>query len=148
MIKRFIIYASLMILITPNIVEAGYCIQVSSVNKIDQKYILKKAKNKIFQDKPDVRVEKLGHYLTLRVGDFTNTREALPTLREIQRIYPDAFVRKCAQHPENIVYSTNRQSSNIFDEIEQKQEKQYKNMKSIDLPPNYIYEDTLPIKSE
>ena len=151
MTKKLILYSS-MLLLVPNIIEAQYCIQVSSVNKIDKGYILTQAKNRVFQNKPDVRVEKLGRYFTLRVGDFKHKREAHSTLKEIQRVFPHAYLRTCTQHPQRIIYSQNMQTSkkqkNSEREVEyaihsQKNEDRYQDMEEIDtmeLPPNYISE--------
>ncbi len=143
MIKKLILSLSIMLL-TPLVTQAKYCIQVSSVNKIDERFILKKAKSKIFENKANVRVEKIGRYLTLRVGNFNKRSEAFLTLKEIQSTFPDAFVRKCSIDGKDIIYSNNTKENYIDQqttEITKKKKNFLQGTHSIDLPPNYIYQE-------
>jgi uncharacterized protein HemY len=72
-------------------IEQGYCIQVVSSKK-------KKPIEKIFtkfESYPYARVEKIGKYYVLRIGQSNDLKYLKPYLKKIKKFYKSAFLRKC-----------------------------------------------------
>jgi len=123
----------LSLLFLPTLSFANYCIQVSSVNKIDKVYILKQAYNKTLQLEDNIRVEKIGNFYTLRVGDFSSKTDAKISLKRIHPNFKDAFIRKCIKHPKQVIYSSEKKVFTKSDKDSKKEDILCDTM----LPPNY-----------
>ncbi|NPB07879.1 MAG: tetratricopeptide repeat protein [Aquificae bacterium] len=80
--------------------EEFYCVQAASSREAG--FLEKKADELL--NLPDVRVEKIGEFYTLRVGFFRKREEAERILPEVRRLFPDAFVRGCYRIPGRVVY--------------------------------------------
>lgn len=89
-------------LLTP--LEANYCIQVLSMDEKDKNFIVNEAKSVNYAAFPKVRVERRGHYLTFRIGDYPRYRSAQKDIVPIKRMHSGAYIRKCEIQPENIIY--------------------------------------------
>ncbi|GAB6065673.1 hypothetical protein JCM9492_07650 [Aquifex pyrophilus] len=76
-----------------------YCIQLSTLGNLEE---AKREFEKV-KDFPLARVEKIGRFYVLRVGLYEDKKKALHALREVRRIFPTAFVRKCKFNKERIV---------------------------------------------
>ena len=82
--------------------EVHYCLQLvssTSLRDVERFYSM-------VSDLPDARVEKIGDLYTLRVGVFKSAREARSFLKGVagNRAFRRAFVRRCANLPERIIY--------------------------------------------
>ena len=82
--------------------EVHYCLQLvssTSLKDVEKFYSM-------VSDLPDARVEKIGGLYTLRVGVFKSAREARSFLKGMagNRAFRRAFVRRCANIPERIIY--------------------------------------------
>ena len=100
--------ASVLIMLLPSVTLANYCIQVSSVNSVDKVYILKQVHHKTLQNEPDLRIEKLGKFYALRVGDFSHKSDAKASLKRIHKSFKDAYIRQCIKHPQYIIYPSQK----------------------------------------
>ena len=96
---------------TNNLIKTGYCIQVLSSKKasgLDD--FFEKLKNL-----PYSRIEKIGNYFVLRIGESPKTHQLKSILKEVKKIKKDAFIRKCDLIPKRIIKSNfelqNHQSS-------------------------------------
>jgi tetratricopeptide (TPR) repeat protein len=71
--------------------QNGYCVQVLSSKKLAPMVkIYEKIKNY-----PYARLEKIGDYYSIRIGEERSLRKILPYLRKVRNLYPNAFARKC-----------------------------------------------------
>lgn len=87
--------------------ERYYCIQVASSR--DFQNLKEIFFNINTDDLPEVRVEKVGKYYTIRVGFWRTKEEANKYLKEIKRKFPEAFVRTCYYIRERIVLKKEEQ---------------------------------------
>jgi len=81
--------------------ETYYCVQVASSPTSRP---LVRLAEKLSSDYPEVRVEKIGRFYTLRVGFFSDRKEASSLGRRLKKFNPDAFARGCLYKPERWVY--------------------------------------------
>ncbi len=79
--------------------KTGYCIQVLSSTKLKP---IKKIYDKI-KDFSDARIEKIGRYYTLRVGESKNSGILKKILQKIKKYNFSSFIRKCDYIPSRIV---------------------------------------------
>jgi len=82
-------------------VKSGYCIQVLSSTKLagfDD--FFEKLKNI-----PYSRIEKIGNYFVLRVGEESSAQKLKSILSKVKKVKKDAFIRKCDIIPERIIKS-------------------------------------------
>ena len=93
-------------------VHANYCVQVKSAIFSSQKWILNEAKKKQYQSYKNLRIEKRGQYLVLRVGDFKSYKEAIPLLKDLRVIEEEAYIRKCDFESKKALYIHNATRSN------------------------------------
>ncbi|RUM29886.1 MAG: hypothetical protein DSY32_02800, partial [Aquifex sp.] len=94
--------------------ESFYCIQLSSSRKPDALINL----YKFVEHLPNARVEKIEEYYTLRVGFFKEREKAQRLLPKVRNLFKDAFLRKCYNIPERIVYPKKKVEKEIKKEKE------------------------------
>lgn len=104
MVNKFFIYL-LVLFALPTLVMAKYCVQASSVKATHKSFILRQMHLEILKNEADVRVEKTGKYLSLRIGNFDTKEDSKGLLQRVKKAFPDAFIRECSYRPESIVYS-------------------------------------------
>jgi len=75
---------------TPS-VKSGYCIQVLSSPSLPQ---IKKAYEKV-RNFPLSRIEKIGPYYVIRIGEEDSVRKLKSLLRDVKGVNRSAFIRKC-----------------------------------------------------
>jgi len=136
-IVKNLLSASILFLLIPSISSANYCVQVSSVNSVDKVYILKQVHHRTLQNEPDLRIEKLGNFYTLRVGDFSHKSDAKESLQRIRKSFKGAYIRHCVKHPQHVVYSSSQKYIKKYSSVLKKQEKKCETM----LAPNYDTDD-------
>jgi len=102
--------------ILPTVSMAKYCVQVASVREVAKKSLVDEMQSKVFRDEPLVRVEKLGKYYTLRVGDFSTMSSAKPSLSKIKQEFPHAYIRECTPKKTNVIYASTFDQNNFDQE--------------------------------
>lgn len=94
--------------------EANYCIQVLTANENEENFITKKASNRNYSEFNDVRVERRGHHLVFRIGDYKRYKDAKKDLLRIQKMASDAYVRKCDFVKEKAIFIANETQKGFF----------------------------------
>jgi len=87
--------------IVKNVVKTGYCIQVVSAKRSEGLL-------KIFEETKNLplsRIEKIGPYFVLRVGEGKSEKELQTILKKTKKINKNAFIRKCDLIPQRIIKS-------------------------------------------
>ncbi|NPA87975.1 MAG: tetratricopeptide repeat protein [Epsilonproteobacteria bacterium] len=82
-------------------VQTGYCIQVLSSKKasgLDDFF-------EKLKDLPYSRIEKIGDFYVLRVGEENSAKSLKTYLSKVKKIKKDAFIRKCDIIPNRIIKS-------------------------------------------
>jgi len=74
-----------------SIPKKGYCVQVVSSNSKDS--LLNEFEK--LKSYPASRLEKIGRYYVIRVGQSRSSKSLKSLLEKIRTDYPNAFVRKC-----------------------------------------------------
>ena len=87
--------------------EANYCIQVITTDTSKKNFIIQKASSEEYSSFSDVRVEKRGNYLVLRIGDYKDYKYASSVAKKVKRISSDAYVRTCDFIRSSAVYLHN-----------------------------------------
>jgi len=97
--------------------EANYCIQVITTDTTKKDFIIQKASSEEYSPFSDVRVERIGNYLVLRIGDYTSYRYASSVARRVKEISDDAYVRTCNFTRSNAIYLHNnsKEDNNYYD---------------------------------
>lgn len=83
---------------------AKYCIQVSTVVATQQKSLIKNAQSSLFVPFDKVRVEQRGSYYVLRIGDYSQYKQARKDLHIISQVYDDAYIRRCDFNKNQAIY--------------------------------------------
>ncbi len=95
--------------------QANYCIQVITTDTSMENFIIKRASSEEYSPFSDVRVERIGNYLVLRIGDYKSYRHASSVARQVQKTEPGAYVRKCNFTRANALYlHNNSQDDNNY----------------------------------
>ncbi|MBU1657631.1 hypothetical protein KKG72_01085 [bacterium] len=109
-----------MLLFASIVLEADYCIQVSSMDESERNLILNEAKSEKYNQFSNIRVEGRGRYLVLRVGDYLNYSDAGADLAFVRKSVRDAFIRKCDFINEKTIYTRNTKiNNNAYKEVVQ-----------------------------
>ncbi len=74
--------------------SANYCIQAVTLDKFNP-YTMNSHLSDVLDNFKNARIEERGKYLVLRVGDFNSLAHAQNDIKNIKKIYPDAYIRKC-----------------------------------------------------
>jgi len=88
-------------------VNANYCIQVMTANLSNKRGVLAEASRSVYRSFQDLRVERKGNYLVLRIGDYRRYNDSEEDLYNIRGIRRDAYVRTCDFNPQNALYVNN-----------------------------------------
>ncbi|WP_457560305.1 tetratricopeptide repeat protein [Caminibacter sp.] len=89
--------------------KTGYCIQLSTSKRLD---LLKKQYKKI--DKfPLARIEKIGEFYVIRVGESKNYKDLKILINKLKSYNKSAFIRKCDYIPSRIVEGNTKVANNI-----------------------------------
>jgi len=105
-----------------------YCIQVSSSTK---PYVISQAQR--LMGYPDLRVEKIGRFYTVRLGFWKDFKTAKDYLRVVKKTFKGAFLRKCRYKPSRWVWYPKVKSSTAIKESWKSQRK----LKKINLKEEY-----------
>lgn len=70
----------------------------------------------------NVRVEHIGNFYTLRVGNYKNSDEAKKQYKSFKKLFPTSFIRTAYYLEERIIYSATLEKANAEKELKQKQQ--------------------------
>ena len=114
--------------------DSKFCIQVTNANNFNPNH-MKPAVSRILNNFEKARIDKRGGKLVLRVGNYNRYSYALKDLKDIQKMYSDAYIRRCDYRVSSVIYSKNitktTQQRKLKSPIIHKKVKQY-----TDIPPS------------
>ena len=118
--RKFINIAALFLLLPATAFgleeDEYYCIQVaSSPGNLD--LLIEEAKE-LQNQFPQVRVEKIGHMYTVRVGFWKDFKKAKSALSEVKQLFPSAFLRDCYYKPQRWVFPARTETEKRANKIE------------------------------
>ncbi len=90
--------------------DVYYCVQLASSRKLEDLKKLIRFANTF----PDIRIEKIGEFYTLRAGFFKNKKNAERLREKADKVFKGAFLRRCSLVPERIVVPAHRRKRKKF----------------------------------
>jgi len=101
--KTLKIFFFLFIVYNPLFADSKFCIQVTAAHNFDENKI-KPAVSRIIKNYDKARIDKRNGKLVLRVGNYDKYSYALKDLSSIQKMYGDAYIRRCDYVLSKVIY--------------------------------------------
>ena len=102
----------LFFIFNPLSANSKFCIQVTAAHGFTPNN-MKPAVARILNNFDKARIDKRGGDLVLRVGDYSKYSYALKDLKDIQKMYSDAYIRRCNYIPSEAIYPKNLKQTSL-----------------------------------